>query len=97
MNDHVTKTLDERSVVYGDFEKGIDLTSNLLKLILKRYQEEHGKEMPKFYEICILHLLIKIVRIAVTPTHFDSWIDLSGYAARISNVQQIKETTNASE
>lgn len=92
MKDSVTKILDERSVVYGDFEKGIELTSNLLKLILKRYQEEHKKEMPKFYEICILHLLIKIVRIAVTPTHTDSWLDISGYAKRISNVRQIKET-----
>lgn len=32
-------------------------------------------------DVAIFLLLVKLARLAQTPTHFDSWVDIAGYAA----------------
>lgn len=32
-------------------------------------------------DICVLMMLLKIARLIQTPNHYDSWIDILGYAA----------------
>ena len=85
MND-LKQILKERSNIYGDLGKGMHLSASIMEMILTRYREEHKNEMPKVFELFIYHIVIKIVRLAVSPTHVDSWDDIAGYSIKISEV-----------
>jgi hypothetical protein len=83
----INSTVEKRRPIYGDFERGITLRGELLDLIKMEYAYNHGgQEMPSMYEQMFYDILNKIIRVAVTPTHIDSWHDIQGYALRIEDM-----------
>jgi len=81
----VIETLIERGNNYGCYEVGTALRANIMKLILASHVTNNDTQMDKFFEVAILDIVNKLSRIAVTPTHIDSWHDICGYATLVEN------------
>jgi hypothetical protein len=69
--------MGDRNKVYDDpvdnFGRIVDLWSVYLDSVGDRELEPH--------DVAILNVLQKVARIAYTPDHADSWVDIAGYAA----------------
>lgn len=77
---NIDDTLKERGEVYGDYEGGCKLRSDMLSLIAQRYRQCRGKEMSSMDLLLIFDIVNKLSRLAVTPSHVDTWHDIAGYA-----------------
>jgi len=84
------QVLEQRGTVYGDFYDGVSLEAVILENIKGRYRNAHGKEIDPIYVIYLSKIAMKLSRLAVSPTHIDSWTDIAGYA-RLVELQLIKE------
>ena len=82
----VDETLKERGEVYGDYAGGLKFRLSILNLVKSRYKEVNNEKMPEEYEQYFLDVIGKMSRLAVSPTHEDSWHDLAGYALLIEGV-----------
>ena len=77
----IKSTQESRQSIYGDYKGGARLRAQIMESILERYNKIHGPcRMPVLLESYIWDVVNKLTRIAVTPTHIDSWHDLSSYA-----------------
>ena len=79
----VQTVLSERGKVYGDYKRGCRARSDIMKAIKKLYLLEHKNTMPLIFEEYLRSVVDKIVRLAVSPEHEDSWLDLIGYSTLI--------------
>ena len=82
----MTKTnLDElqktRQSNYGSFSDQIIICDEIMALLRKRNVQVNGElNFPPGFETTLFYLVTKMVRLAATPTHDDSALDLSSYA-----------------
>jgi hypothetical protein len=68
-----TAVLSDRNATYGEPEDNFATIANL-------WSSYYG--MPFTREnVAIMQLLVKVARLAKTPSHTDSWVDIAGYAA----------------
>jgi len=88
-----TRLLEERGKVYGDYQGGTELRAAIMEIIEDRYLLTNNETMPRV--ICIFDIVNKLSRLAVTPTHVDSWRDISGYSTLTSDLLE-QEKNNAS-
>jgi hypothetical protein len=88
------QVLEQRGEVYGDFFEGVSLEAVILENIKDRYRKAHNAEMDPVHVIYLSKIAMKLSRLAVSPSHVDSWTDIAGYA-RLVELQLIKEHTNA--
>jgi len=88
------QVLEQRGEVYGDFFEGVSLEAVILENIKDRYRKQHNKEMDPVHVIYLSKIAMKLSRLAVSPSHVDSWTDIAGYA-RLVELQLMKENTNA--
>ena len=82
----VEKTLEERGTVYGDYAGGLKFRRAVLDLIYARYGEVHNDNMTDEEKDYFVDLVGKISRLAVSPTHEDSWLDVAGYSLLVKEV-----------
>ena len=73
-------TLTERGAIYGDYEGGNKLRSEIMLAITKRYAVVNSAPMDHINELYIFDIVNKLSRLAASPTHVDSWHDIAGYA-----------------
>lgn len=76
----VNNTLEERGKVYGDYKGGIEFRTSMKHLIYARFKEVRGRDMTITEQEYFSDTIMKLSRLAVSPTHVDSWHDLAGYA-----------------
>jgi hypothetical protein len=88
--------LEQRGEVYGDFYEGVSLEALILNSMTDRYEEHHGLSMDPVHVIYLSKIVMKLSRLAVSPTHIDSWTDIAGYA-RLVELQLIKEQNAKSQ
>lgn len=87
----VSETLDQRNSLYGDYRKGIVFRSEFMNLIKTTYRTEHGgREMSFIHEQFFIDIATKLSRLAVSPDHLDSWLDMAGYSTLI--LQTLRQT-----
>lgn len=79
----VNETLEERGEVYGSYKGGSALRALIMDLIRSRYVATHKKDMDSVYEVYIYDIVNKLSRLAVTPDHGDTWLDIAGYATLV--------------
>lgn len=77
------KTLTERGSIYGSYPAGLEIRENILNVIKRGYQEHHGIEMQARHESYFWDIANKLSRLAICPTHEDSWHDIVGYGKLI--------------
>lgn len=63
----------DRAGVYGPPEENLVRIAALWTVLFDRPFTAH--------EVAMAMAAVKLARLAVTPNHHDSWIDLAGYAA----------------
>ena len=77
-----TVVTGERESTYGGPEDSFRLIANLWEPYIKNKCASSGALVciePE--DVAILLALLKVARLASSPTHEDSWVDLAGYAA----------------
>ena len=79
-------TLKEREHVYGDYRGDVETKMKIMDAILNRYYEVNGQAMPAKHMEYIHPIVMKLVRIAASPTHTDSWHDIAGYATLTESI-----------
>lgn len=90
MND-LSKTLEDRKSVYGDYSKLVKLRTTIISEIKEHYFSHHKKFMPETDILCIIDIVNKLCRLAVTPSHIDTWHDIAGYGTIIEKYYREKE------
>ena len=79
----------DRSKEYGPFAESIALEAHIMASITSRYRMANGIDMAMMSQVHISKIVLKLVRLANSPNHVDTWDDISYYAEQISN--HIKE------
>jgi len=98
MSNTIEQTKIERNAVYGDYKGGSTFRSGVMSIIRDRYVlTNNGATLHPFYEVMIFDIVNKLSRIAVTPSHLDSWHDISVYANLAEEVVNGLEQSNANK
>lgn len=76
----IRETQEERGKTYGEFKDHMQATSVIMEELRKvnLLKDEEGFD-PKF-EVALFYMVTKMVRLATSPDHEDSALDLSSYA-----------------
>lgn len=77
----VKEVLEQRGAIYGDYQSGCHLRGYIMTMLRAEYEVNHnGTAMPDIHQQHLWDIINKIIRLAVTPNHIDSWVDIQGYA-----------------
>jgi len=79
----VDNTLKQRGEVYGDYSGSTRVRAEILEAIQARYLEVNGHQMVAEDVVRIYDIVNKLSRLAVTPRHEDTWLDIAGYATLV--------------
>ena len=79
----VDKVLEQRGKVYGDFNIGTKCFSIIMEALNAIHCDKNGKPLNKEDEIKLYYIVMKLIRVAATPDHIDSWVNIQGYAKKI--------------
>ena len=74
----------DRSSVYGPFEEGIAVEAKIMALLVAHHSTINIS-MSMINQVRLSKVVLKLVRLAYTPEHKDSWDDISSYSEQISN------------
>ncbi|WP_373073851.1 hypothetical protein [Sulfurimonas sp.] len=84
MNNQLKEVQSERGNVYGGFDnhsKAVDQIMEVLRNVNKEKNDVTIKQQwPEGFETAAFYMVSKMVRLATTPEHVDSALDLSSYA-----------------
>jgi len=85
----VNEILEDRGKVYGDFSVNLNARADIMSILDNVSKDKTGLIMDYLSRQAINDIVIKLVRLAATPDHIDSWEDTSNYARlnveRLSN------------
>jgi len=73
-------TMQDRRKIYGDYPGGATLRASLMRQLRQRYADVHKKPMHCTDESMLWDIVNKLTRLAVTPSHVDTWHDISTFA-----------------
>ena len=76
----VDKTLEERGESYGDFSVGTEEYGNILASLNVVHESKNGSSLKPRDLVALGYIVMKLIRLAATPNHSDSWHDIQGYA-----------------
>ena len=76
----VNKTLESRGEAYGDYGVGTAEFGKIMASLKTIYMAKTGYPPSEAEFLPIFYIVMKLVRIAATPNHIDSWHDIQGYA-----------------
>lgn len=80
MEAKLEETLKDRGSIYGDFGRGSKGFGVIMDEIRGMYFCANGRDMEATDQIALQYIVMKLIRLAVTPSHLDSWHDIQGYA-----------------
>lgn len=89
----IKETIKNRQSLYGDYTRMCGLRSAIINGIKFEYFKHHGVSMLESDVLCIVDIVNKLCRLAVSPDHIDTWHDIAGYAIIIEKYH--KEKLNA--
>ena len=80
------KILDERKSVYGEFEHQAEcvgsIICNLIECSVLNGKEPTNKQVGAF-----AYIAVKLARYAVSPSHYDTMLDLENYCKLIKDME----------
>lgn len=76
----VEDTLAQRGNVYGEFNIQLETVSSIVEIMKAAFMANNDFYPEKELITEWYYLAIKLARIAVNPSHTDSYHDLAGYA-----------------
>ena len=78
--DNVDEILKERGKKYGSYELNLSSRAQILSILDEIHEEKNGELLSEINRQALNDIVIKLVRLAATPKHKDSWTDIAGYA-----------------
>ena len=91
-----TIVMKDRNANYGNPEDNFRQIANLWTAYWNNVVS--GVEVTfNAHDVAIMCMLIKIARLAVTPNHHDSAVDVAGYAACLAEIQAISRRNSRIE
>ena len=87
----IEETLAERGSSYGDYSVGTKAFAEIMDNLEKIYVS--ANKVPPLTEemIPIQYIVMKLVRLAATPNHIDSWHDVQGYAKLAEDMYNVTQ------
>lgn len=78
----IRETQEERGKTYGEFKDHMQATSVIMEELRKvnLLKDEGGLGFDPKFEVALFYMVTKMVRLATSPDHEDSALDLSSYA-----------------
>lgn len=76
----VDNTLEQRGEVYGSYKVGTEASGKILNALNEIHYDKHHTDLAGKDLVAIHYIVMKLVRLAATPEHLDSWHDIQGYA-----------------
>lgn len=83
MSEKIEDMLDDRQMSYGKFSDGVHTITKILTELDKYHYQKTNGTLTTEETVILVHILIKLTRIAATPNHVDSWSDMEGYSKLI--------------
>lgn len=74
------QTLEERKEVYGEYGNNVEALAKIMETLNKLHASAHGSLLNEKDRANLSYVVIKLIRLGVTPNHIDSWHDLGNYA-----------------
>lgn len=79
--DEISNVQSQRGKVYGNYIVNATAREDILRILKDVFQDKNGKiSMPIGFETTLGDIVAKLVRLAASPTHEDSVLDLQSYA-----------------
>lgn len=80
--DEILNVQKERGEVYGTFRDHSEAVSSIIDILNQVNTQKNKKKtrFTKIFEITLFYVVSKLVRLATTPDHLDSALDLGSYA-----------------
>ena len=72
--------LEERGKSYGAFDVNVEGVANVMKELNHVHKCKTGEDLNLIDFSNLNYQVIKLIRLAATPDHKDSWKDIQGYA-----------------
>ena len=91
---NVDETLEQRGAIYGDYRTGVMARAEILGILNDIHMAEHNSNIPNVYNGMLFDVVNKLCRLAVSPTHIDSWHDVQGYAKLAEDHFKAQEAKN---
>lgn len=85
----IKETLKERGEIYGDYGLNVESIASIMNILQKLHHTNTGETMNLIDYSNLNYIVIKLVRLGVTPEHIDSWHDISGYAKLIEDYYDV--------
>ena len=76
----VVDILADRGKVYGSFKVNIEARANIMNILNSIHSDKNDFELCSVDYQALNDIVIKLVRLAATPQHIDSWTDASLYS-----------------
>lgn len=82
MKDQLKEVQTERGNVYGSFDDHARAVEKIMGMLenINLQKNKGNLKYPKGFQTVLFYMVSKLVRLATTPTHIDSALDLSSYA-----------------
>ena len=75
----VDKTLEERGNSYGSYKENVEAVADIMRNLNIVHKDKTGEDLNLIDFTNLNYQVIKLVRLAATPNHLDSWHDIQGY------------------
>lgn len=76
----IEKIQEQRGRDYGEFTNHIFAVDSIMKILKDQFLKHNITEYPKGFDSALFYMVSKLVRLATSPLHKDSALDLSSYA-----------------
>jgi len=77
---NLEETLEERGSSYGAFDVNVEAIAAIMKDLNHVHKCKTGEGLNLIDFTNLHYQVIKLARLAATPHHKDSWLDIQGYA-----------------
>jgi hypothetical protein len=85
--------LEAQAIIYGNREQTYGNPAKNLQVIADMwtaYLSDTGQKI-SVNDVCVMMILLKAARLANSPEHHDSQVDICGYAALMERVQKYRK------
>ncbi len=76
----IEEILKDRGNIYGDFTMNLHARADIMGRLREVHFEKNKTQMLDADYQAINDIVIKLVRLAATPNHVDSFVDIAGYS-----------------
>jgi hypothetical protein len=72
--------LSDRGKIYGSFKTNIEARGSIMDILNSIHSDKNDVKLSSVDYQALNDIVIKLVRLAATPEHIDSWTDASLYS-----------------